>query len=382
MTMRRVPFFAWSALVASVGYVLVMPVFVGTLIYLFVDHRYERTAFGGNSGISVWAGWLFTQPATYLFALPAIGLLAEALPVTFKRRTPARGVMYAGLALVAVAAFAAVTQQQIQSLPWPGSDLDLDGLDDKVRDLVPYSMFNALPILGMVVVLLMGLVLARPRRDADGQRVGGFHLTPAFVFSFFGFGMVLVGMLGTLLFAVDDLGLQGTVFEEGVLVYVAYGAALGAIGAFVHWLPKVSGSALPVVKVAPLAVLGLIATILASFPLYIAGFLDQPAGVSYADGDLAIWNVLSLVGHALMALTILAFVGLMLSARRADAGPDDPWLGHTIEWSTTSPAPTDNFVDVPVVRSAEPMLDLRAGQSGADPAAAPAAPTTSTEGTA
>ena len=44
-----------------------------------------------------------TQPATFLFAIPAVGLLTEIFPITFGRRTPARGFMYAGLALVGVA---------------------------------------------------------------------------------------------------------------------------------------------------------------------------------------------------------------------------------------------------------------------------------------
>ena len=104
---------------------------------------------------------------------------------------------------------------------------------------------------------------------------------------------------------------------------------------------------------------------LASFPHYIAGFLDQPAGPVYDNDDLAIWNILVLVGHALMGLTVLAFIGLIVSTNRSSDGErdtigDDPWDGQTLEWATTSPAPGDNFVDVPVVHSAEPMLDLKA----------------------
>jgi cytochrome o ubiquinol oxidase subunit 1 len=111
------------------------------------------------------------------------------------------------------------------------------------------------------------------------------------------------------------------------------------------------------------------ATVLAAFPMYLAGFLDQPSGVAYDNGDLQVWNVLSLVGHGLMALTVLAFIGLVVAAigRRSDTEVgDDPWHGQTIEWATTSPAPRDNFVDVPVIRSAEPMLDLRAPAEGSD----------------
>ena len=87
MTMRRVPFFAFSVLVFGIGLILVMPVLVGAVIYLFVDHRSgAREAFGGNEGIVTWAGWIFTQPTTFLFAIPVLGLFAELLPVTFRKR--------------------------------------------------------------------------------------------------------------------------------------------------------------------------------------------------------------------------------------------------------------------------------------------------------
>ncbi len=354
MTMRRIPPFSWSALVFSLGVILVMPVLLGTLVYLFLDHRNGRTGFGGNEGIFVWAGWVVTQPVTFLFAIPAIGMLVESAPVVFGRRTPVRGVMFGGLALVGVAALAGVTQQNIQNLPWAGSQLNVDDLETKVRDLVPFLLFNALPILGMLLVLLVVLQTARPGDDTR------FHFSPAILFAFFGFGMILVGMLGNVLHAADDLALQGTVFEEATLIYVVYGAVLASMGAVIHWAPKLWGSTISSSKAIPLALLGVTGTILAAFPMYIAGFLDQPAGLSYVDDDLVLWNIIALVGHALMALTVLGFVGLLLtSLRRDDAVGDDPWDAQTLEWTTTSPAPRDNFVDVPVVHSAEPLLDLK-----------------------
>jgi heme/copper-type cytochrome/quinol oxidase subunit 1 len=116
--------------------------------------------------------------------------------------------------------------------------------------------------------------------------------------------------------------------------------------------------------VLPLALLGLTGAILAAFPMYIAGFLDQPAGITYLDDDLTIWNVIALVGHSLMALTVLGFIGLLVASTRHDESVgDDPWDAQTLEWTTTSPAPRDNFVDVPVVHSAEPLLDLKSATS-------------------
>ena len=354
MTMRRIPPFSWSALIFSLGVILVMPVLLGTLAYLFLDHRNARTGFGGNEGIFVWVGWIVTQPVTFLFAIPAIGMLAELAPVVFGRRTPVRGVLFGGLALIGMAALAGVTQQNIQNLPWSGSQLNVDDLETKVRDLVPFLLFNALPVLGMLLVLMVVLQTARP---GEGTR---FKFSPAILFAFFGFSMVLVGMLGNLLHAADDLDLQGTVFEEATLIYVVYGGVLAAMGATIHWAPKLWGATIDAGKVLPLALLGLTGTILAAFPMYIAGFLNQPAGLSYLDDDLVIWNVIALVGHAFMAVTVLGFLGLLaLSSRHDDSVADDPWDAQTLEWATTSPAPRDNFVDVPVVHSAEPLLDLK-----------------------
>jgi heme/copper-type cytochrome/quinol oxidase subunit 1 len=75
MSMRRVPFFAMSALVTGLGLVIVMPVLLGTLTYLFVDHRNGREAFGGNTGLYDWAGWIFSvqrccSPSRLLAYLP------------------------------------------------------------------------------------------------------------------------------------------------------------------------------------------------------------------------------------------------------------------------------------------------------------------------
>ena len=361
MTMRRIPPFSWSALVFALGLILVMPVLLGTLAYVFLDHRNGRTGFGGNEGIFTWVGWIITQPVTFLFVIPAVGVLAETAPVVFGKRTPVRGILFAGLGLIGFAALGGVTQQNVQNLPWSGSQLNVDDVETKLRDLVPFLLFNAVPILGILLVLLVVLQTARPGKDTR------FKFAPAIVFAFFGFGMILVAMLGNLLHAADDLALQGTVFEEATVVYVVYGAALAAMGAVIHWAPKLFGATFDSAKATPLALLGLTGTILAAFPLYIAGFLDQPAGLAYTDDDLVIWNLISLVGHSLMALTVVGFLGLLLLSLQGDREVgDDPWDAQTVEWTTTSPAPRDNFVDVPVVHSSEPLLDLKTASGSND----------------
>ena len=340
MTMRRVPFFSMSAMITGIGLVLVMPVLLGTLSYLFLDHRNGREAFGGNIGIYDWASWIFTQPVSFLFAIPALGVLAEGAALLFKQRIPARGVMYAGFALVGVAAFAGVAQQSVFSV----SEVDTFG-GDAVSEIVPSAFFNLLPLVGITVVLLMSLFLAKPIRGAKP------NLTPAMVFGFFGVGMIMVGVLGNAIYAIEDLGLQNSTFEEGVLVYVVYGLVLAALGGMAFWASKLWGVELPMIKMMPLAGLGVLAVVLASLPNYIAGF-DQQRDV---------YDTVIAVGHALMALTVIGFIGLLTQevANDDNDAVDDPYDGQTLEWATTSPAPTNNFVEPPTVMSAEPVADSK-----------------------
>lgn len=378
MTMRRVPFFSWSALIYALTLVLVMPVLVGTMAYLFVDHRYARDAFGGNEGILEWAGWILTQPATFVFAIPVFGVFAELLPITFAKRAPGRGIVFAGLALVGVAALAAVTQIGTFNMPWAGSGLTIDDgndFEEKLRDFLPFAFFNLLPVLGALMVIGLGLAMAKPQKGAPRPRI-----TAAFVFALFAALLVLLGMVASVLHAIDDLALQGTVFEEGVVMALVYGVALGAMAGILHWSPKLSGRVTSTAMAIPVALLGAAGAALASIPYFVAGFLDQPglyvAGGLYDDSDLTIWNVLVLIGHGLMGLTVLAFIALVLKpsgddrerdeTTTDDAGDDtdaDPWGGQTLEWITFSPAPDDNFDDVPVVESAEPALDLQAAET-------------------
>ena len=365
MRMSRVPLFSWSALVASIGLLLTLPVVLGVLVYLIVDHRYSRALFGGNTGVASWLGFALTQPTTYLFALPAIGLAAELVSVTFRTRQPMRGVMFAGLGLVGVAALSAVAQQANFTVPWEGSGINLEGFGDKISDLLPYAFFTLLPLLGALIVMAVGALAAKPGPDRTRGRASRRRSCSRSSAS----GWCSSACSAAPLLPFVDLGLQGTVFEEGAFVYVAYGAVLGGLGALAYWAPKWTGRVVPEVPALGLALLGVLATILASLPYYIAGFADQPAvsDVYDYDGPSALWNLAVTVGHALMALVVVAYLGLLArSARSGEPAADDPWDGQTLEWLTTSPAPDANFVETPTVMSPEPALDLRAAPPGSD----------------
>jgi heme/copper-type cytochrome/quinol oxidase subunit 1 len=298
-----------------------------------------------------------------VFALPAIGVAAELMPVAFKHRQPMRGVIFAGIALVGVVSLAVVTYQPVHMI-----SLDTDqSFGDFVDDLLPYLIFAGLPLLGLVITMALGGLTAK-----SGLANGRPRITAALLFADLGASMVLLGLVANALLGIDELELVGTVFEEGATLLVVYGSAMAVFGGVAFWAPKLWGRVLPEAQLFPLVLLALGGTALAALPLIIAGFLDAPGGIPSNDAQVAalldlsyhssaeLWVWLSLVGHGLMALAALAFVGLMAKTfvGAGEVAEQNPYDGHTIEWSTTSPAPADNYDFVPTVASASPVFDM------------------------
>lgn len=348
MTLLRVPMSSWSALTGGVALILTLPVLLGTLVYLYVDHRYARVAFGGNKGISDWMGWSLTQPQTYVYVAMGAGVLAEIAAVVSGKRQVLRPVLLTGIAIVSLAALGGATQVQ-HGVTWTNTSGS-----DKVKELIPFLIFNALPLLGVLVVLgvsLLGIAKSKPR------------LVPAMAPALLGLGMVLTGMVGHLVGLFGPAQLAGTVFEEGEFIYVGYGALLIGLAAVSYWGPKLWGRVLPSSAVLGISGLAFLGTVLAALPMYIAGFANQPANVannfSYS-GPQELWNTASAAGHALVAVSVLLFVLTALRAFTAgEVAGDDPWDAQSLEWSVSSPAPSSNFVSTPAVASAEPLLDIK-----------------------
>jgi heme/copper-type cytochrome/quinol oxidase subunit 1 len=284
------------------------------LIFVAVDHHYTRVAFEANMGIMKWLGWSMSQPQTFLYVIPAVGILAELAPAVARRKQPLRGGVFVGVGLISVALLGSVTQT-VHGFAWTGT------LIDKANSFVPYALFNLLPILGLVVVL--GLALLALKSDS-------IKMIAPFVPAFLGGGMILTAMLGNALQLISSANLTGTVFEEGVLVYISYGTVLVAWAAIAFWGPTLWGRMLPAKAVAGIGALGFVATVFAALPMYIAGFADQQAdSVNDFDysGPASLWNLVSTAGHALFAVCVLVAIAVAVkSFATGERVAGNPWI--------------------------------------------------------
>jgi len=66
-------------------------------------------------------------------------------------------------------------------------------------------------------------------------------------------------------------------------------------------------------------------------------------------------NIVSTVGSwILISGIILMIVSLIISKRKGEKAPNNPWNGITLEWQTTSPPPVHNFDKMPELTKGGP----------------------------
>jgi len=158
--------------------------------------------------------------------------------------------------------------------------------------------------------------------------------------------------------------LYGTSVTTSVASYVVLAAAIAAFGGLAYWAPKILGRLLPEVGARLVAIILLVGTVVWSFPDLVSGFLGQPGFPGQVSPDnvdaIKALNTVSAVGGVILALGCAAFVLLVIGAFRSQASPgDDPWGGHTLEWTTSSPPPTGNFPSLPEITSEAPVYDAK-----------------------
>ncbi len=355
LSLARTPLFAWSTLIAGAVWIVTLPVLGGMLLLAYLDVRYGGDGGffgGGDATLYARIAWVFSTPAVYAFAIPALGVIGSVVPVftgtRHERHRTAQGLIGAfGVLSVgawAVPGFGQDAFPWLYELPW-----------------VAVSIAIVVPLLG-----LLGLWAITARR-------GRVTLGSPLLFGLAAAVMLLVGVLAGAVQAIKPIktlvdgpgtSLYGTTWSTSVASYVVLAAAIALLGAVVYWSPKLLGRSFAEGPARGVALLLLAGTVLWSFPDLIAGLLGQPAAPGIAPADnvstIEALNTASTLGGVLLALAVAGFVALMIRAARSDESPgDDPWSGHTLEWATSSPPPVGNFASLPAIASEAPLYDAR-----------------------
>jgi len=162
----------------------------------------------------------------------------------------------------------------------------------------------------------------------------------------------LGGLTGLFLAALGlDVHVHDTYFIIAHFHYIMVGGMVMAyLGGIHFWWPKMTGKMYPEWWGRFSAFTIFVGFNLTFFPQFILGYLGMPRRYYSYPPEYQVYNVMSTAGASILAVGyVLPLFYLLWSLKYGkDSGPN-PWPATGLEWQTTSPPPTENFEETPVV---------------------------------
>ena len=343
MALLRMPVYTWTALVSMLMVVGSFPMLVLVMILLYID-RHGGHIFVGFAGSIDYQDlfWFFGHPVVYIMFFPYLGAAAEAIAVGAHKRWFGYTAFVASMMMFAALSMAV----------WSHHMYVTGGVTNQ------YFAFTSTLLLVPAGIEYFDMV---------GTLIGGaIVLRTSMLFGLTFFIQFLVGGLSGVFVAspVLDYHAYGTYFVVAHFHYTLFaGSIFGFFAGVYHWFPKITGALLRERLGKLQLALMVVGTNMTFFPMFFLGNDGMPRRVSRypTHPGWGTLNELGTIGAGIIALGVLVFlVNVWTSLRRRVPAGNDPWLGHTLEWATTSPPPPLNFeAPLPPIRSYAPLLDLR-----------------------
>jgi cytochrome c oxidase subunit 1 len=370
MTLFELPLFSWSVLVATGVWVLAIPVWLGNLMVSWVDFQgADALRYGNVENIWGQLSWLWSQPMIFAFAIPVLGIAGEIIPVAANRAQKQYVIQQIGIGALGVLSFGAFAQ------PFFNADVS----DQAV--FVAMGLLVVLPVLIFLGGLVDTLIKGKPKFSAQlvlalmsmigllvGTTLSALHVSGPAIGAI---QEIDSDWLSGLVNWLKDL--QGTVIATAVMEHALLASLIASIAGLYYWSPKIFGKKMNnnLGVLAGLSLLG--GLLLSGVSNLINGFLDEGDDVYLSTSNIGVWNqdaveflnVVGFIGSILLiggiSLVLLDLTVSIFLGKGSNEDVDNPWNGHTLEWSTQSPPPSGNFAEPPVVTSERPLLEVGGG---------------------
>ena len=344
MTMMRMPLTVWAWFVTAIlgllafgvllsaGILLLMDRNLGTSFYVpLITVNGQLTGHKGGSPL-LWQHlfWFFGHPEVYIAILPAMGLASQLLSV-FSRK-PIFGYKAMVYAILGIGF--------LGFMVW-GHHMFMSGMS-------PYTAF-AFSIMTMGI----GVPSAIKTFNWLGTIWGGRIRFDSPMLFAIGFVSLFVsgGISGPFLAQpVLDIQLHDTYFVPGHFhLIMGVASIFGIFAATYYWFPKMFGRMMNESMARWHFWFSFIGTYAIFMPMHYLGMAGMPrrysqmTEVAYLHDLIPLQKFITYAAFITIAGQLIFLVNLFWSMFKGKKAVDNPWEATTLEWTTATPPPHDNF---------------------------------------
>jgi cytochrome c oxidase subunit I len=351
MTLMRLPLTVWSWFITAILGLLAFGVLLSAGILLLLDRNMGTSFYvplvvvngqvmlhkGGSPLLWQHLFWFFGHPEVYIAILPGMGVASQILS-TFSRK-PIFGYKAMVYAMLSIGFFGFMV--------W-GHHMFMSGMS-------PYSAF-AFSILTMCIGVPSAIKTFNWLGTMYKARIR-FHTPMLYAIGFVSL-FVSGGLSGPFLAQpVLDIQLHDTYFVVGHFhLIMGVAAIFGIFAATYYWFPKMFGRMMNETWGRIHFFITLAGTYAIFMPMHYLGMAGQTrrysqfTEVAYQAKLIPLQTFITVAAIITISAQFIFVINLFWSMFKGPKASDNPWEATTLEWTTTTPPPHDNFGGVtPVV---------------------------------
>ena len=335
MTWSRLPLFVWANYATSLVMVLGTPVIAIPLALVVLERTLHLGIFdpklGGDPVLFQHLFWFYSHPAVYIMILPSMGIISELIACFSRKRI--FGYQFVALSSIAIGV--------IGFLVW-AHHMFVAGMSVYAALIFSFITFSvgvpsAIKVFNWTATMFKGSVT--------------YETPMLYAYGFLGL-FTIGGLTGLFLATLGvDVHVTDTYFVVAHFHYVMVGGVvMGYMGGIHFWWPKITGRMYPEFWGKLAAMISFIGFNLTFFPQFILGYVGMPRRYYQYPPEYQVLNVLSTAGATILGVGyLMPMVYMMWSLRYGEIAGDNPWNAAGLEWKTSSPPPTFNFDETPIV---------------------------------